>query len=634
MKKCINIFSVFIVFSLLFISCNNKEIAELNKKIDELSNTMYESLNNQTAIINRVIGENLPISVPDECRKNLETLKDSASKLLDLEISENELKNVTEKYVAYITTTPPWIQEEQSYDLFEVKYNIDYASLLLAYKKEPQKIDFILKEFENFILASSNYSKIEDVIKKYDEIFADKVSPINEKTSSLIKSSEDLMKNESATTDDYKKLLTEIDSQKSVLEVNNITNKWNSLIEKEENLRVRLSETEDKVFLAEYEKEFKEFTEEAKKTNFLEEKYISLQSKVPLIQSKFSGNHDEDDIILYEWKVFCELNKKLQEANSQIATLQSDNSKYDEIVIAQISSSLSYVNTNVAIIGHTKIIDTSSIVKDVKSAVDKLNKLQSDKIASDNAKYIADYDKEFNSFKFNVISGTYSASIYTKLQNQLSYIQYIAYDKYQQRNIELDELKLYSEIKESLVDCKNQISSMKVGESRLNNIKINSLNERLSSITYNLTLIKNVDVKRFENELKGLESELKNKIAYLEKNADSEQQQLIKAYNSKVITLLKKVNQENNRLNDKDTFKGMKKEEKLKAIINGRVKLLTDLEKVETGFLYPSVSTMYSQVYGTIWTTQEGGASLDTADQFRVLDASLTTAKWGLYDNF
>ena len=118
---------------------------------------------------------------------------------------------------------------------------------------------------------------------------------------------------------------------------------------------------------------------------------------------------------------------------------------------------------------------------------------------------------------------------------------------------------------------------------------------------------------------------------FTNENIDTE---LIKKYNSQVIEILKKVNSENNRLNNRETFKGLTSTDKRNSIITGRIQLLSTLEKIDISFLYPSVYTLYNQIYGIIWSSEEGGASFNIDEQFEIVNYSLTQDKWRLDDTF
>lgn len=82
MKKDKSIMQKTVLFLLLstflFASCVKKEqIEELNTKIDNLASDVNLQLNNQTVLFNKVIGEAIPVIVPEESQEKLETLLNS-----------------------------------------------------------------------------------------------------------------------------------------------------------------------------------------------------------------------------------------------------------------------------------------------------------------------------------------------------------------------------------------------------------------------------------------------------------------------------------------------------------------------------------------------------------------------------
>lgn len=610
------------------ISCSSKR--EILAAIEENNKKLSESIETQTALFYRTVGEAIPVVVPEEAQKRLTELSEKTTALIDTnEIDEKKFDEDFELYINYVSTVSPWIQEEQVTDLFQVKYDLDYLKILIYSQQNPDNANRVLEKLSDFINQSQQYSKIVQVQSRYDEIASNQMKSLKSRADKFLKS-------ETYDSSEYQIFLSETEDFLTVLYEDNKeeTENYRLLQKLIDDIKVREIELSNKKLKANYGKMFDDFVKAAKQNKVSQSDYVDLQKQIPIMQETFPGEYDDDDIILYEWKLLSELNNQFSNVKTKIEEIENDLGKYSDFAVAQILSDITAIDLNLALFSKIKSSDLKSLQQGVLNFEKRIEKLREKNLEAENKLYISDYDKAFNQLKQKTLSGSFSLSDYGKLQNQLAAIQNIYPEEYSSRIILLEELKIYSEISEGLKTCKAQIESLKVGEFRLNDIKISSVNQQLNSISYNLSLIKNIDIKNFSDETEKLNKALAEKISFLEKNSDEENARLVKKYNSSVIALLKRTNTENNRLNDKNTFKKLKKNEKRKSIIEGKMQLLNDLEKINTSYLYSPVYTMYSQVYSLIWSSSDGEDSLNMEEQFAVLEKSLITTKWGLYDEF
>lgn len=622
--------SLFFCFLIFFsvISCSSKR--EILAAIEENNKKLSESIETQTALFYRTVGEAIPVVVPEEAQKRLTELSEKTTVLIDTnEIDEKKFDEDFELYINYVSTVSPWIQEEQVTDLFQVKYGLDYLKILIYYQQNPDNANRVLEKLSDFINQSQQYSKIVQVQSRYDEIASNQMKSLKSRADKFLKS-------ETYDSSEYQIFLSETEDFLTVLYEDNKeeTENYRLLQKLIDDIKVREIELSNKKLKANYGKMFDDFVKAAKQNKVSQSDYVDLQKQIPIMQETFPGEYDDDDIILYEWKLLSELNNQFSNVKTKIEEIENDLGKYSDFAVAQILSDITAIDLNLVLFSKIKSSDLKSLQQGVLDFEKRIEKLREKNLEAENKLYISDYDKAFNQLKQKTLSGSFSLSDYGKLQNQLAAIQNIYPEEYSSRIILIEELKIYSEISEGLKTCKAQIESLKVGEFRLNDIKISSVNQQLNSISYNLSLIKNIDIKNFSDETEKLNKALAEKISFLEKNSDEENARLVKKYNSSVIALLKRTNTENNRLNDKNTFKKLKKNEKRKSIIEGKMQLINDLEKINTSYLYSPVYTMYSQVYSLIWSSSDGEDSLNMEEQFAVLEKSLITTKWGLYDEF
>ncbi|WP_406033570.1 hypothetical protein [Treponema saccharophilum] len=538
------------------------------------------------------------------------------------DIFEAKLKLLNDKSLAIIERNKSNVAKSSNYD--ELIRNTN------------QQINVLYSENISDNLTDLQLS-LSAIIEKQNELRRKEyIEPIIKKTEELLTQIDNAKSDNGLTHEKFQLLTASVESQLYLLASENMLSEANNLKTKHAELEQKFTENQNQSLYKKYQTDFDAFVASAKNGNYANENYISLQQTIPFIKVYKPGKHDEDDIILFDWKIYSDLSNLLVETEKLFEPIKNDLSKYDDLVISTVTNNVSIVSRNVSLISHTKIIDTKKLLTDAAKLLKELENLNDKKIKSENTAYLSEYKKSFTSFKKSAIDGTFSQSNYSNLKNKLNVIENIYPDEYQKLSVELEEVKLYSDMKETLSTCKYQINSMKVGigESRKNSIKISALNEQIASMQYNLSIFKNINIQTLNNELNSVISLFNSKLAELERNFDDEQKQLVKRYNSKVLAKLKYANSQNNRLNSKETWKGYKKADKLKGIKDGKISILKHLEKIDTNYLYPSVYTMYNQIYGQLWTNGDGDEALEVEEQFAVLDWSLTNTKWGLYDDF
>ncbi|WP_294427938.1 hypothetical protein [uncultured Treponema sp.] len=633
-EKILLVFIFILILSVFSFSFSNYRKTEtINQNLEKMSSSFSDEIKNQTSIFYRVIGEQIPVVIPEDKKAQLQALINKLP-TISLKIAVDQYEEAYKLYSSYLKSTAPWIQEEQSNELFEIKLILDFCAIISSYSTNQVSLNYTIQEIDSLIYTYNDFPKINEVEQIRDELVQLRNKPLQDVNEQLKKRIVTQTEIKAHKKSEVQTLISDIDKQ--LLKLND------SMLYDDiaffENSMVQLNQifenaTNNELY-EQYTADYKNFVDKIKKNVYDENLYVSLQGKIPLVQKIQPGLHDEDDLILYEWKTFYELKTTCINTKNSFDSLKQDISKFNQVDFNLLLNEIYGLSNRISIIAHTKEIDTKDLVSQVQTLSKCADEVEQLHTEFENRQFAKGFDLRYDDLKKKTLAGNFSLAIYNQLQKEIVSIQAIYPDEYKSKSIELEELKLYSDILESINACKNQVTSMSNGENKLNEIKTSSVNEQMSYISYNLTLFKYLDIKNLNNQLVELTSSLKNKIASLEKSNVTDEQKLIKTYNSQVIALLQKTNYENNRLNSKETFKGYKSADKRKAIIDGRVDLLITLEKVESSYLYPSVYTLYNQIYASIWSTNEGDTALDTEDQFKVVNKALTTQKWGLYDTF
>lgn len=141
-----------------------KELAAQQTTLKAISDNVY----NQTAFVSRMIEDALPVIVPEEFSSKLSGLESEAATAFSNQLYENP-QPLTEKYLTYIRTTPPWIQEAQNENLFDLRNQLDYLAIMYEYS-QTNDVDTAVTSLEELILTAQDFSKIDTIISKYNQL--------------------------------------------------------------------------------------------------------------------------------------------------------------------------------------------------------------------------------------------------------------------------------------------------------------------------------------------------------------------------------------------------------------------------------------------------------------------------------
>ena len=191
-KKMFSFVSFLLIF--VFASCSkiNETIEKQNKEMQMLS----EKIDNQAALIYEIVGKNIPVITPEDSKSKLNVLNNEVNSLYS-EFSEEKLENVKKLYIDFINTTSPWIQENESKNILNIKYTIDFCSIINDDElDESGQIESLYAFIEN----NGNYEKIDEVVDKYNSLIEKRTKEYNDKINTLNKNIEEKI-NESINRD-------------------------------------------------------------------------------------------------------------------------------------------------------------------------------------------------------------------------------------------------------------------------------------------------------------------------------------------------------------------------------------------------------------------------------------------------
>ena len=295
----------------------------------------------------------------------------------------------------------------------------------------------------------------------------------------------------------------------------------------------------------------------------------------------------------------------LSQLNSLVDKYQTEIKKMPENgnsspMLAEISSKLSSIK--VEAMGLTKV-DTTSIITEIDNCTSLLNQKEQNINVNIEKQFLVTQEKAEKE-----LIKKQQQELFNSINKQIDLC-----------NEEADKLPLDLASNNMIMQIKAQLFTLKTSTEELTQIETTPLIEKINKCTSLL-----------DAKMANIEKTYKQQ----EEKMIAENKALIKKYNNNVISLLQRENSSLNVIKDGKKYKGMKGSAKKDQIIRDKKYILKTLERVETGYLYPSVLIMYNQVYSKAWQSNDGGESLEVDDQFEVLNYSVTTKKWDLNDNF
>lgn len=402
----INKILVFIFFAgILFVGCvKKKQIEELNLKLDNVIEQVDNQLNTQTSLFYKVIGENIPVVVPEESQKKMDNLLKSINNL-STNLNDETLNESINLYLEYIKTTAPWIQEEKTEEIFFSKYSIDYYTILNNYNKSQNIVDTV-DSLQSFILSNNDYKDINKVIEKYN-LLVDEQNTLYEQTIRNLNSSmEKAFVNPDITYDELMQFVTLIEPyieetalEKNIQTLNTLIFESELLMEITadlENLNQQISQTTEEKL---EEHMYTIYTEELALNNYKLNKIQNLNHEKTselLLEctEKLSRQNIEK---VQEQELLQQIKESLVICNKEIENI--DSNSIGSAMISILASQLATLKFNA---DNLTLVSNDEIISEIEKTIDLLNTKEKE-ISSNLMKSESADIKKYNSEALDII---------------------------------------------------------------------------------------------------------------------------------------------------------------------------------------------------------------------------------------
>lgn len=403
--KTIKIFVLCFFCTFVFLSCVKQEqIEELNLKIDNAVQQVDNQINTQTALFYRIIGDNIPVVVPEESQKKMDNLLKSINEL-SINLNDETLNESINLYLDYIKNTAPWIQEEKTEEIFFSKHSIDYYTILNNYNKS-QNIVETVDSLQSFILSNNDYRDINIVIEKYN-LLVDEQNTLHEQTIKKLNSSmETAFVNPDITYDELMQFVTLIEPyiEDSALEKN--IQKLNTLIfESEllmeiatdlENLNQQISQAAEEKL---EEHMYSIYTEELALNNYKLNKIQNLNhEKTSALLLECTEKLNKQNIEkIHEQELLQQIKESLVICNKEIENI--DSNSIGSAMISILASQLATLKFNA---DNLTLVSNNEILSDIEKTINLLNTKEKE-VSSVLMKKESEEIKKYNNYSLIII---------------------------------------------------------------------------------------------------------------------------------------------------------------------------------------------------------------------------------------
>lgn len=389
-----------LITQLLFVSCVKQEqIDELNLKLDNVMEEFEIQLNNQTSLLYKTIGEQIPVVVPKESQDKLNKLLASVNELSQ-NLNDETLNNSVGLYLDYIKNTAPWIQEEKSDDIFFSKYSIDYYTILNNYKNN-NDISEVTESLQNFILSSGDYKNINIVIETYNSLVDELNKLYQETVTNLNSRMESAFSNSNITFDELMQILASVEPyieepalEKNIQILDNLiieTDTLNQITEDLNNLNQLLSLPTDEIL---QEQMVNIYMEQLALNNYKlnQIKHINHEKATALLlecTNKIKSINIEQ---LREQELLKQIKESLVICNNEITNLSSDS--IGSSMISILSTQLATLKFNA---NSLSLVSNVEVLADIEKSISLLNRREkeiSQKIMNSDTEVIKKYNKK------------------------------------------------------------------------------------------------------------------------------------------------------------------------------------------------------------------------------------------------
>lgn len=363
-------------------------IDKTKKFIDETE----VKLNNQTAIIYKALNESFPVIIPDESAKLVTSFISDLNELrenLDFD-SAYELET---KFSKYLSVTPPWIQEEQTEDLLNIKYELEYLSILSFYEKDKSNIAETITLLSD--LLDSNIKYHDDnlyllVEKSFNEL--------NQKY--LLQVEDEYEKEIIKVINDTYKILKRDTSDVGNEELSDLLNTL-SIYSDDDRVKSKLEDLD--VFVT--KKETNEISKSFKKNyeivikNYKDQKiwdqnlYDELHDEALSLYERNPQEYYEEYLEVIEIEVLYRLTSKANSLKKQVKDIKDNYNKNIEVTLSLIKTQLSNLQYEVTTIQKVDKSKLTEIVKEINSIISEIEMNVSKEASAYNNKLLKKYNK-------------------------------------------------------------------------------------------------------------------------------------------------------------------------------------------------------------------------------------------------
>ena len=177
--------------------------------------SLRQTVENQTAIFYSALGKISPLIIPEIFKSKFAALKTDCDISKHIDTLET-VQSLESRYRNYLSSTPPWIQEEQQEDLLVMRFSIQYHKVKYLYENEeisPEETERILSimiEERPSVLPEVSFNKVNKLLSNvHDDLTKTEELNRQKKINALLEEYNNLLINKNTAKIESFEALTE-----------------------------------------------------------------------------------------------------------------------------------------------------------------------------------------------------------------------------------------------------------------------------------------------------------------------------------------------------------------------------------------------------------------------------------------
>ncbi|MGL1890589.1 MAG: hypothetical protein OCD02_03135 [Spirochaetaceae bacterium] len=392
-------FLVLLVFLSLFFLKTQEDKIDKNiqtqedfiEKTKEFIGETDTKIHNQTALIYKALNESFPIIIPEESMLEVSTMQE-AVKSFRKELAFDKISQLEKRFSKYLSTTPPWIQEDQTEELLLLKYEIEFISILSYYEKDNDNLAIVVTLLKDLLDSDLSYfnteldSQVEESYNNFNLLYSRKMEDVYESEIVKALNRSTLLLNKSPINVDESEISEVVNLLLAYSEDDRVQKKISML---DEFVTLKEINSLDKSFNDNYNL----FTKSYEENGLWDiELYSSIHELALVLYEKDPVEYQDTYYEIVEYESLYNITKKAKLLNHQVKEITNEFNDNLEITLTMIKSQISTLKYELTTVLNQDVTSLVKIITDTEEKISDLEKSLQQRIIDNNNKLVKKYN--------------------------------------------------------------------------------------------------------------------------------------------------------------------------------------------------------------------------------------------------